>query len=108
MNTEQNMTVTVETKQRGRKRNPALIRPIYLDNSNRIRGKGAPKPGSQVKVVYVQTSVKNSEFVYGVTPIAREETVTVPARKYKKVTVATVTTGATTSHGDVAPLGRRG
>lgn len=81
---------TVETKQRGRKRNPEIVRPIALKASGDTfvpRGKGAPKPGETVTVVYVQASVKNSEYQHGVTPVVRTETMVVPPRQYKTATV---------------------
>lgn len=93
MNTE-NQVVTdaapVTQKVRGRKRNPANIRTIYLNADNTPRKKGAPKVGSQVKAVDVQWSVKNNEFNYNTTPFTNERMVTISERQPRKAKVVNV------------------
>ena len=90
MNTDNTQTM-VETKveKRGRKRNPALLRTIYLNADNTPRTKGAPKVGSSIKAVDVQYSVKNSEFNYQTTPFTNERMEVVGPRqpRTKKVVV---------------------
>ena len=98
---ETNETVNaVETVSRspGRPRDNAKLRPIRLDSQNRPMGKGAPKLG-EVRVVWVQRAIKNSEFNFETTPIARSETIMVgprnksnKPRKPRKLRASKVTT----------------
>lgn len=116
MNTAENTTGAVENaavnntpKTRGRPRNPNVTRKIYLTDSNTPRKQGSPKPGSTVKFVIVQASVKNSEYVHGTTPIVGEVgEETVAARTYKaKVTTvnpAPVTATETTATSPMANM----
>lgn len=79
--------VEVIAKKRGRKIDPNCLKSIRLDGDNHPAKKGAPKVGQSYTQVWVHRSVKNSEFVFGVTPVVKTETVTVGPRKPRKTVV---------------------
>ena len=86
---EVNAPAVINKKKVGRPVNPLCIRTIFLNADKTPRGKGSPRPLSEIVAIDVQRSVKNSEFKYGVTPQTNERTIIVPARQ-KRATVKVV------------------
>lgn len=66
--TTQNVVITNETQTtkrgRGRPINEKLQRRVYLTDDFKVRGKGAPPVGKEVKYCLIQRNIKSKDFIF--------------------------------------------
>jgi hypothetical protein len=91
-----NQTKTVK---RGRPINPDKTRKVYLVKNGEaysVRGKGAPKPGSETYFTIVQRNTKSKDFVFNPETMT-VQTETVANRVYKPKAAKTEVTSVATA-----------
>ncbi len=81
----ENIPIVIKNK-RGRKIKHHLKKIILNADTNQLVGKGRPKLGSRIKIVWVLRDFKTKNYVYGSIPAEKEEIITVE-KKNKEVLV---------------------